>query len=229
MELIKELHRNDTKSHGQIPTITPFNEDSFYRAMENIVDNHGQLFKLGKHIERLNRLEDMGLSSIEETAVNMDNTEENADDNSLSIKGELQLIADAKMNDIRHDIRCLSAYQLQRMKNLRSIKWATGTNQLPTPVLNNLNKNEQTWYRKNVNSILDFMKSSDYGISHLDLTTDLEPPSCNNVVQVQCNSDLGQVMLSNGSSVTFEKGMIYSFPRSEVEKYVRLGDMDVIL
>jgi len=228
MDLIKELRRNDTKSHGQIPTITQFNEDSFYRTMENIVENHDQLFTLGKHIERLKKLEEMGVSTIEDSVMDETREENNGNSTGLSIKDELQLIADSKMSDIRYDVRCISSYQLQRMKNLRQIKWSTGTNQLPTPVQNNLSKNEQSWYRNNVNSILDFMKKSDYNISHLDLTTDLEPPSTFNIVQVKCNTELGQVMLANGQSITFDKGMIYSFPRSVVEKYVRLGDMEVI-
>merc|ERR1712087_533232 len=82
MDLIKELRRNDTKSHGQIPTITNFNEDAFYRTMENIVDNHDQLFTLGKHIERLKKLEEMGVSTIEDSV--MDETQEGNGSTSLS-------------------------------------------------------------------------------------------------------------------------------------------------
>lgn len=131
-----------------------------------------------------------------------------------------------KLNDIYNDIRYLNSYQLERMSRLRELKWATGVTKLPGSIEDSLSPNEQTWYRNNTNAIKKYLAKSE--IKGLDLNSDLEPPSTSNVITVKCNESLGQVMLSNGVSVTFEENCIYSFPRNVVEKYVRLGQLEVV-
>jgi len=183
----------------------------------------------------LKNLENDGLD-LSVTRPNVRDSQEDDDENDdnenepenqvLNIKEELELMIKVKLDDINHNLRCLHTYQHIRTSRLKEIKWQTGITKLPASLNNCLSKNEQAWYRSNIQNVHKFMSRAE--IRHLDLTTDLEPPSTVNIVTVKCNEDLGQVMLSNGVSVTFERNMIYSFPKNVIEKYVRLGQLEVV-
>ena len=235
MELLKELRRNSQKSYGSIPTLTPFNDDIFHQTLENIEDSMNQVKILGAQENNLKNLENDGLD-LSVTRPNIRDSQEDDDENDdnenepenqvLNIKEELELMIKVKLDDINHNLRCLHTYQHIRTSRLKEIKWQTGITKLPASLNNCLSKNEQAWYRSNIQNVHKFMSRAE--IRHLDLTTDLEPPSTVNIVTVKCNEDLGQVMLSNGVSVTFERNMIYSFPKNVIEKYVRLGQLEVV-
>ena len=206
MELLKELRRNSQKFHGAIPSIVPFNDDVFHQTLENIDASFSQVKILSTHENNCKNLEDLGLNLDETnppaTSKNGDILEDADENETLNIKQELALMKEIKLTDIMHDLRCLHAYQFERMGRLRDLKWSTGVTQLPRSVNDNLSKSEQAWYVQSVRNVKSFT-SSRPGLKNLDLTTDLEPPSTISIITVKCNEDLGQVMLPNGVSVTF--------------------------
>merc|ERR1712048_47805 len=104
------------------------------------------------------------------------------------------------------------------------IKWGTGSTALPQQITENMSSLEKTWYT-NYDKHLRRLTNS-YG--GLDLNSDLEPPSTANLITVKCNAEIGALMLSDGTSVTFEENMIYTLPRNLVENYIRLGQLEAI-
>lgn len=221
MDLLKELRRTSATNSGALPSIPHFNDDLVHQTLESIETQFNGVLLCSNKLQELEQESELMNSQISE--ISEIDRENRVAVNELQME-DTKIILELKHNEGCANVRALSIYQKERMDRIRKIKWGTGSTALPGHINENMSSLERAWYT-NYDKHLRKLSSNYNG---LDLNSDLEPPSTANLITVKCNVEIGALMLSNGTSVTFEENMIYTLPRNLIENYIRLGQLEPI-